>query len=170
MTEKIARLYDKSWFDRLFKISVAIKGFDGLIELIAGISLLISPGLVHWALSGVGGWFGQRHVHALQIIGEYIARIDGDFSRSGLTFLIIFLISHGLVKLGLVYCLLKKIVWAYPYAIIVLGMFLAYQIYLLITQPSIGMALFALLDVIIMILVYGEYRKLKAEEALAIPQ
>lgn len=167
MSDKLAQLYDKPWFDRLFKISVAIKGFDGLAELVAGIALLISPGLVHWALSSVGGWFGHHRVHSLHVIGEYIARIDGDFSRSGLTFLIVFLISHGLVKLALVYCLLKKIVWAYPYAMVVLGMFLIYQVYLLITQPSIGMALFAILDVIIIVLVYGEYRKLKAEENVA---
>ena len=167
MSDELAKLYDKPWFDRLFKISVAIKGFDGLVELVAGIALLISPGLVHWALSNVGGWFGHRQVHVLHVIGEYIARIDGEFTRSGLVFLVIFLISHGVVKLALVYCLLKKIVWAYPYAMIVLGIFLIYQVYLLITQPSIGMALFALLDVIIIVLVYGEYRKLQAEQATA---
>ncbi len=163
MSDELAKLYDKPWFDRLFKVSIAIKGFDGLVELVAGIALLISPGLVHWVLNGVGVWFVHRHVHLLQIVGEYMYRVDDDFSRSGLGFLIIFLVSHGVVKLALVYCLLKKIVWAYPYAIVLLLVFLIYQIYLLITQPSIGMALFAILDVIIIVLVYGEYRKLKTE-------
>lgn len=168
--KRLEKLYDEPWFDKAFGVTIAIKGFDGLVELLAGIALIISPGLVHWALSGLGGWFGDRHVHVLHFIGENIARIDGEFTRSGLIFLILFLITHGVVKLALVYCLLKKIVRAYPYAIAVLGFFLVYQIYLLIIHPTILMVFFTVLDVAIIFLAYGEYRKLKTEAAETTPR
>lgn len=112
-----------SWFDGLYRIGVAIKGFDGFVELIAGVALLTSPGIVHYALSGIAGTAHHHHGHTAHFIAGYVARLDGDLARSGLGFLIVFLIGHGLVKLALVYCLLRRIVSAYPYALGVLGLF-----------------------------------------------
>jgi len=154
------------WFEFVYKIGVGIKGFDGLVELIAGIALLISPHIVHVVLGSISGEFHEHmHVHrSFQFISEYVARLDGDLARSGLTFLILFLIIHGLVKLALVYCLLKEIVKAYPYALAVLTLFLIYQAYVFVKAPSIGMALFTILDAVIIWLVWREYRELRAKK------
>ena len=170
MMDRLEKLYDKPWFDKAFSVTVIVKGFDGLVELVAGIALIISPGLVHWFLGGLGEWFGHRHMHVLQLFGESIARIDGEFSHTGLLFLIFFLVSHGVVKLALVYCLLKKILRAYPYAIAVLVLFMVYQVYVMIIHPSWAMAFFVFLDIAIIVLAYGEYRKLLREQAEAIPR
>lgn len=152
------------WFETVYKIGVAIKGFDGLIEFAMGIALLVSPQLVHTLLGSVAKELGEHHAQVFQFIAEYVARVDGDLARSGLTFLILFLITHGLVKLGLVYCLLREIVRAYPVALAILGAFLVYQVYVFIIHPTIGMALFSALDAVIVWLVWGEYRDLKAKK------
>ena len=79
--------------------------------------------------------------------------------------LIIFLIGHGIVKLALVYCLLRRILWAYPYALGVLSLFLVYQLYALARDPSsVGMWLFTILDIVIIWLVWGEWKDLKESE------
>jgi uncharacterized membrane protein len=153
-----------SLFERIYKIGVAIKGFDGLVELIVGLALLISPALVHTILSTVTGELGEHQGRTVKFIADYVARLDGELARSGLTFLILFLILHGLVKLALVYCLLKEIVKAYPYALAILGLFLIYQLYVFILTPTIGMALFTLLDALIIWLVWREYRDLLGEK------
>lgn len=154
-------LRKKPYFELLYKIGVAVKGFDGLAELAVGVMLWISPPLVHTVLGGLADEFGERHGHVFQFIADYVARVDGELARSGVVFLVLFLVTHGVVKLALVYCLLKEIVRAYPVALAILGAFLVYQVYVLIIHPTIGMALFTILDAVIIWLVWGEYRDLR---------
>lgn len=151
------------WFERVYQIGIGIKGFDGLVELVAGVALLVSPSLVHTLLTSISGEAIEHTGRTSQFIAQYVARLDNDLAKTGLAFLIFFLIGHGLVKLILVYCLLKEIVKAYPYALAVLVLFLMYQVYVLIRDPSIGMWVFTILDVLIIYLVWGEWRKLSAK-------
>lgn len=154
------------WFERIYKIGVGIKGLDGLIEFVAGISLLLSPSLVHTVLDATASEFGEHHNRAFQFLAEYVGHLDDNLARSGLTFLIIFLISHGFLKLVLVYCLLKEYVRVYPYALAILGGFLVYQLYVFIRVPTIGMALFTLLDAIIIYLVWREWLELRSKKVV----
>jgi len=164
MKEMSRKIREQPWFETVYKVGVGIKGFDGLVELVTGIALLISPSLVHTALQAIAAELGERNGSVSHFIADYIARVDNDLAKSGLVFLIIFLITHGIVKLVLVYCLLKEIVKAYPLALGILVLFLVYQLYVFIVQPSIGMGLFTVLDVIIIWLVWGEYQDLKAKK------
>ena len=155
-----------SWFDTLYRAGVVIKGLDGLVEFTTGILLLFAPGTVHLILSYIIGTTHHHEGHTAHFIAEHVARVDSDIARSGLAFLILFLISHGAIKLVLVYCLLRRIVKAYPYAISVLGLFLAYQLYVFIRDPlSLGMWLFTILDIVIIWLVWGEWRDLRERTA-----
>jgi uncharacterized membrane protein len=159
--KKHTLLRRQPWFEAVYKIGVGIKGFDGLVELVVGIALIISPSLVHQVLSTVAGELGEHKVKFLTFIADNIARVDSDLAKSGLTFLILFLVVHGLVKLALVYCLLREIVRAYPIALAILAAFLVYQAYVFIVHPSLGMALFTILDAVIIWLVWGEYQDLR---------
>ena len=150
------------WFATVYRIGVAIKGIDGLLELVAGFLLLFAPHLLHHVLQAVVGRAELHHTHTTHVIALYAGHIDDDLGRSGLTFLIVFLIGHGAVKLALVYCLLRRILWAYPYALGILGLFLLYQVYALVINPlSLGMWLFTVLDIAIIYLVWGEWKDLK---------
>jgi uncharacterized membrane protein len=152
-------------FNTIFDIGVVIKGIDGLAELLAGIALLVSPSLVHTVLSGIAGANSGR-VHVPHLVAQYVARLDDQLAASGLVFLIIFLLTHGIVKLALVYCLLKKIVRAYPIALAILVAFLVYQVYVFIQTPSLSMAVFCILDVVIVGLVWREYRILSPKKVV----
>lgn len=166
MKELRSKLRQKPWFETVYKIGVGLKGFDGLIELVTGIALWISPSLVHSVLSVVAAEFGESQSGVFHFIAVNIARVDSDLAHSGLAFLILFLVTHGVVKLVLVYCLLREIIRAYPAALTILVLFLVYQLYILIVQPSIGMAIFTILDVVIIWLVWGEYQDLKAKKVI----
>jgi len=152
------------WFERIYKIGVGLKGFDGLVEFVAGLALLISPSLVTIILDATTAELGEHHSRALQFLGEYVGRLDDSLASSSLVFLIVFLISHGVIKLVLVYCLLKEYVRVYPYALAILGAFLVYQLYVLIRVPTIGMGIFTLLDAIIIYLVWREWFDLRARK------
>jgi uncharacterized membrane protein len=148
-------------FQTVYKIGVGIKGFDGLVELLAGLALWLSPSLVHLLLGAIVGEAGEHTGRVAQYIADNVGRVDNDFAKSSLVFLVVFLVSHGLIKLALVYALLRRIVRVYPYALAVLGIFLLYQLYVLVVHPSISMVLFTVLDAIIIWLVWGEYKDLR---------
>ncbi|HXQ57128.1 MAG TPA: DUF2127 domain-containing protein, partial [Actinomycetes bacterium] len=65
----------------------------------------------------------------------------------------------GLVKVILVAALLKNQLWAYPWTIVFLGVFILYQVYRLSFQPSVGLVALTVFDAVIAWLTYREYRK-----------
>jgi uncharacterized membrane protein len=151
-------------FNTIYDLGIIVKGIDGFLELVAGALLWISPSLVHSLLVGIQSELAETPTHHVrQYIAQYVGHLDTQLATAGMTFLIIFLISHGVVKLALVYALLKKIVQAYPVALVILGLFLVYQVYAFIREPSIGMALFCILDAVIIGLVWREYKLLLSE-------
>lgn len=70
-----------------------------------------------------------------------------------------------MVKLFIVYNILKKKYWAYPLAIVAFSAFAIYQTYLYISSPSIIMAILIVMDVVTAILTYIEYRNIKNPKA-----
>jgi len=74
------------------------------------------------------------------------------------------LLTHGLVKVVLVTCLLMNKLWAYPYALVALGLFLVYQVYELVVHPTFGMAFLSVLDAIIILLVWREWQQVKSHK------
>lgn len=159
---KSSPIWRLPWFERVYNIGIAIKGIDGAVELIAGLAIWLSPHLVHRVLTAVSSELGEHTSRPFQWAAGYLGQIDGDVLKGGLIFVILFLVIHGVVKLALVYALLKRIERAYPAALLVLVVFLAVQLYSLIVHPSIGMAILTVLDAAIIWLVWNEYQELKA--------
>ena len=147
--------------ERAYKIGVVVKGFDGAVELIAGILLVAAPNLLHGLLAHVVTELQESQT--TYFVAEKVARLDAHLAHGSILIVIIFLISHGIIKLALVYALLKELLWAYPYALGALVLFLVYQVYVFIGTPSLAMGLFAVLDVLIIWLVWREWRTLKEE-------
>ncbi|HEY8914215.1 DUF2127 domain-containing protein [Lacisediminihabitans sp.] len=153
--------HTRRFIDVAYTIGVVVKGIDGAIEFVVGLLLLVAPGLVHAVLSAVASEAREGSSATNTFITDYVARLDSQLARGGLAFLIAFLIIHGVVKLVLVYCLLRKFHRVYPIAIGVLVVFLAYQAYAFATAPSIGLAVFTVLDALIIFFVYREYRQIR---------
>jgi len=160
---RLQQIRNAKWFDRLYMVTVVVKGVDGLVELLAGLVLLVAPTKLHKLLSLITGEARESSHQFMHQLAQYIAHVDTDVTHGGLTVVILFLVIHGVVKLSLVYALLRRILWAYPYALGVLVVFLLYQLYVCVMQPSASMILFALLDAIIVWVVWGEWRKLLRE-------
>jgi uncharacterized membrane protein len=145
---------------RAYRIGIAVKGIDGAVELLAGLALWIFPqalvALVHPLAGPVSGDHPIRN-----FVGYWAGRMDHDLSNGPDAFVVLFLLAHGVVKVVLVYCLYREYHWVYPYGIAVLALFAVYQVYVLIRTPTIGLALFLVLDVVIIWLVWREWRELR---------
>lgn len=78
----------------------------------------------------------------------------------------VYLLLHGLVKIVLVWAVLKDQLWAYPWMVVFLLVFIAYQSYLLVLGFTVGMALLTAFDIFIVWLTLHEYREHKARNRL----
>ena len=65
---------------------------------------------------------------------------------------------HGVVKIVLVWAVLKEKLWAYPWMIAFLLVFIAYQLYRISVSFSWGMVLLTAFDIFIVWITWREYR------------
>lgn len=100
------------------------------------------------------------------LVANYVWHAAQGLSPGVARFGAVFMLSHGLVKVGLVAALLWRRTWAYPVAIVAFLVFLAYQLsrYAHTHWPAL-LALSAL-DVLVILLTWREYRRLRAARVL----
>ena len=152
----------KTLLDKTYEIGIIIKGIDGVIELIGGVLVLtLSPGTIMRITNFFTQDTLQENPH--NFLANHILHAGQHLASGQTLFAGLFLLTHGAVKVGLVAALLLNKLWAYPWALVVLGAFLIYQVYLLITRTTFGMAFLTVLDGIIIYLVWREWQKIKAE-------
>jgi len=147
----------KTLLDKTYEIGILIKGFDGAMELLGGLFLLVVPAsaINHLTHSLVDT---ELNNDPHDFLAVHILHYGTQLAQGHNIFAIIFLLTHGLVKVGLVIALLRQKFWAYPLAIIALGIFLLYQIYLVFTQSTLAMIFLTLLDMLIIWLVWREWK------------
>ena len=151
--------------ERFFRIAIAIKGLDGALQVVGALILAFIPastvsGFTHAVITRdlLGDPTGTLARHLESATENFL---HGDTK----TFAVAYLLAHGLIKLGLVWALARKIVRAYPVAALILSAFVVYEVWRAIHTHSIVLPFFAALDVIIIVLVLREYRQLKRERA-----
>jgi uncharacterized membrane protein len=145
----------------LFKIGVALKGLDGALEAVAGFALLFTSTA---ALRKLVDWLtaGELQEDPTDFVANHLVNFFHHLSINTKHFASIYLLIYGVAKVGLVAGLLRGKLWAYPAALIVLGLFLGYQIYRIAHTHSLGLGLVSLLDLVILALIWRDYQYLKA--------
>ena len=142
---------------QLFEVGVVFKGIDGVLEAVGGIILLfISPDRI----KGVIASLTQHELSEdpRDFIASHLARYARDLSASTKLFEALYLLSHGLIKVFLVWGLLSNKLWAYPASIAFLIAFIGYQLYRYSYTHAIGLILLTVFDVFIIALTWHEYR------------
>ena len=79
--------------------------------------------------------------------------------RGTVVFAALYLLSHGIVKVVLVTALLRNQVWAYPWMLAFLGIFIVYQLYRITFAASVGLVALTIFDVFVAWLTYREYQR-----------
>ncbi|ANY08038.1 hypothetical protein AFB00_19035 [Pseudonocardia sp. HH130630-07] len=92
---------------------------------------------------------------------HFVAGTDA-VSGDGRTFAVVYLAVHGAIKLVLVAALLRRWLPAYPPAVVVLVLFVGYELVHAWHTGSLLLPVLALLDVAIIVFVLREYRLLRA--------
>lgn len=144
--------------DKAFRISLYLKGLDGLLETLGGILLLlINPD----EINRFARWItqGELSQDPHDFIAHHILKTAHDLTGASLVFGAIYLLSHGLVKIVLVFEVLRDHLWAYIGLIGVTALFVVYQSYRLVVKFSVSMLLLTIFDLIIIYLTQNEYRR-----------
>lgn len=144
--------------DLIFLIGVLFKGIDGVVELIGGVVLLfVTPSQIQGAAESVTAEELSEDPH--DIIANLIRHGAAHLGGSGIKFVALYLLLHGVVKLAIVVALLIGSERVYPWAIAALVAFVLFQLYELVTAPSVWVAVLTVLDVFIIWLTWREWRR-----------
>ena len=142
-----------------YVVTVALKGFDGGLETLAGLVIWITgpQRLYRWAvrITAPELYDGEhvRAVHAIRRGAEHLA-------TTGAHFVVFYLLVHGILKLGLAIVLLRGGGrWIFPAGTLILTGFIAFMSYRLSQQWSNWLLGFALFDALTLALVLNEWRK-----------
>ncbi len=152
---------DRRWTHRLFDCGIFFKGLDGLAEVIGGTALLVlSSARIAWLASFMTR--GELSEDPGDIIANFLLHEGTSVTPHGKLVSVVFLLSHGLVKLFLVRALFMRKRWAYPLTMILLGVLIAYQTVEIARTGSPLLIALTLLDCAIVALTWQEYRLRKS--------
>ena len=149
-------LNEKTWHE-LFEWGIFIKGIDGLIETIAGFSLLLVSKI---ALNNIFIFLakGELVEDPKDFFVTYISAYLQHLSVDTKIFVALYILIHGLVKIFLAVMLYKEKLWVYPIAIWFEMLFIAYQTYRFIYNHSLLLAVFIIFDMLFLLIIWHEYR------------
>jgi len=142
---------------RLFQVAVVVKGIDGVLEFIGGVLLLfVSPTALHHLVVVLtqhelaeepDDWLVMMLRHMAETLS-----VETKHFASG------YLIGHGTLKIFLAASLLRERLWAFPLALSVLTIFVAYQLHRFGRTHSAVLLALTVFDVVVMALIWREYR------------
>jgi uncharacterized membrane protein len=151
--------------DRVFRVSVGLKGLDAALEILGGVVLLIvSPHSINQFVRWATGHELAQDPH--DFIAHHLLHSASQLSRSTTLYGAVYLLVHGVAKLVLVVLVLREKLWAYPWLIALLLAFIAYQVYRLTYRPSLSLVLLTLFDGFVAWLTWREYRAKRGSVAV----
>jgi len=146
----------------LFEASLAIKGVLCSGETLAGIGLLLTPNNLAARLAF---WLTHHNLAARpdDSMAEWTRQAVDYFPVHIQSFYGWYLLAHGGLKLTMVLMLWRKVLWAYPVAMVVLMGFVIYQLHEFMTYGSPVLLLLAIFDLFMVGLIGQEYKVLKRQ-------
>src|SRR3981081_2683501 len=142
---------------QIFEISVLLKGAHALIECIGGLVLIL---VSTSTITSLVNTLTQEELieDPNDFVATHLLSLAQNLTVSTQRFYAFYLLSHAVIKLLLVAGLLRKKPWAYPASLLVLGLFIVYQLYRFSYTHGIGLIVLTVFDVIVMGLIWHEYR------------
>lgn len=152
--------------DRAFEVGITLKGLDGILEIIGGLLLLlVSPATINQIARALTQHELSGDPH--DYLATHLLRYAGELTGGAVLFAAAYLLSHGVIKVVLVAALLRNKIWAYPWMILFLVIFIVYQVYRMTFAPSIGLVGLTVFDAAVVWLTYLEYRKQRKIRSMA---
>ena len=156
----------REWFatgdalDRTFAVGIIAKGLNGIIEIVGGLLLLIAtPAAIGRLLEALTR--GELAEDPTDFLATRLLHLSASdtLTTGGLRFAAIYLLAHGIVKVVLVAAVLRGKLWAYPWMIGFLLLFIGYQLYRIAIDPTAGMIALTIFDAVLTWLATREWQR-----------
>jgi uncharacterized membrane protein len=142
---------------QIFKIGILWKAAHALIECAGGI--LLAAISTQTVVGLVKALTQSELIHdPNDLVANRILDLAQQLSVGTQHFYALYLLSHGAVKVILMIGLLRDRPWAYPASLAALGLFVVYQLYRYSYTRSLGLVLITVFDLVLMALIWHEYR------------
>lgn len=142
---------------------LAIKAVNALIEFIGGLLMIIvSHDWLNRLIRLIT--LPELREDPKDFVMNYFITLGQNLSISSQHSVAIYMLLHGTTKLAVIWLLWKKKMWAYPLAVFVFGLFIAYEIYSYMHSQSVLMLLIVIIDATIIVMIILEYKRLKTEK------
>lgn len=153
-----------SLLDRGFAVGIVLKGLDGLLELVGGAFLLfVSPPAIDRVVAAFTRPELSEDPH--DFVAVHLLHATHGLTVATVGFASAYLLAHGAVKVVLVAALLQNRLWAYPWMLAFLLVFIGYQLYRIALDPTAALVALTVFDALIVWLTYREYRKQRARRS-----
>ena len=144
----------------IFRASILLKGAFAAVECMSGLALVVaSPAGIRSLVDRLA------RAELIEDRGEFIASHllawAQAFSVQSQHFYAFYLLGHGAVKLALVVGLLMGRLWAYPASLVVLTLFVLYQLYRYSYTHSVGLSVLTIFDLVVIALIWHEYQLIR---------
>ena len=148
------------WFHVAFKTGIALKGLNGVLETIAGVTLLVTN---QAAIRGLVGHMTREELleDPHDFMSNHLVNFFNHLSISTQHFAGFYLLAYGIAKTGLALGLFCEKLWSFPVALALLSLFILYQAYRFSETHSIILAVLTLFDAMVVVLIWIEYQHLK---------
>lgn len=143
-----------------FELGLFLKGLNAIFEIIGGIIFSV---LSLERINYIVYLFTQSELSEdpNDFIASHLVSFFKELPSSAQLYGSFYLISHGLIKLFLIYSLLKKKLWAYPLSIGVFVFFIIYQLFRYINTYSVMMLALSIFDTLVIFFIALEYKRIK---------
>ena len=145
-----------------FELAILLKGLHAVLEMVGGVLLwFVKPDtLSRWIQIITQNELAEDPKDAF---ANLLVRAGAHYTVGAQHFGVLYLLSHGLVKVVLVILLWRRKLWAYPLAVAVLVVFIAYQVYRWTSTHSTFLVFLTAFDALVIWLTLAEYARLRAE-------
>ena len=148
------------WLHLAFEAALAFKALFAVSESAAGIgAFVVKPG----RLLDLASALTRKELleDPRDLVANYVLHAAQHLSAGTQHFMGAYLLGHGAVKLALIAALLARKLWAYPLAIAVFALFIAYQLYRYGITHAPALLALTVVDLAVIALTWHEYRYLK---------
>lgn len=159
---KLSESKKNNIFHKGFEIGILLKGVDSILQIIGGILLIfLNPS----RLNSLVALLTQHELSEdpRDVIANFFVKWSLGFNLNAQHFGVFYLISHGTLKLILVFLLWRKKMFAYPLTIFSLALFIIYQIYRYTLSHSSWLIGLTIFDIVMIVLTFIEYKNIKTK-------
>ncbi len=148
------------WASTFFRWSVIIKLVLAILEVLSGVFFfVVNQHVITQFLFDVTQ--EELREDGTDFIATHLLQVASQFSLGSKPFIAAYLLSHGLVKLYLLYGLWKQKLFSYPLSALLFFVFLLYQVYRYQFTHATWLLILSVFDVIFIGLIVYEYKVLR---------